>query len=212
MNNKFITIQGNDDKVIVSNEFGELKVFSNNNIREKLKLENNIEILTKEYDKVENEYNELKKIKIETTDDAKKQTKETLIFGGVGAFFISAITSFSVISVLVSTAIALGIGADVIAIQLTAKKKQKNISSQLEVAALNKRLAYNKKYAATEKLIELLENKEILKEEFIPNHEYTVDDNYDYVFTKAEYVEPEKNLSLARIKRVCREKLDKKRR
>lgn len=49
-------------------------------------------------------------------------------------------------------------------------------------------------------------------EKFTLNKEHTVANNYDYVFTKAEYVEPEKHLSLARIKRVCRETLDKKRR
>lgn len=212
MNNKFIVTGADQEEIVVSSDKGDLKVFPNNNLRKILKLKNNIEILNGECEKLENEYEELKEERSKISAESKQKTKGMIILGGIGILIFSAITSFSGFSLVFSSAIALGVSIDIFAIQKTAKEELKTIKSHLEVTALNQRLAREKRYSATEELALLLASKEKFKEEFTLNKEYTVDNNYDYVFTKAEYVEPEKNFSLARIKRVCRETLDKKRR
>lgn len=205
MNHKYVVTE---NKVIVSDEHGNLKVTNNNNLNERLKLENNLEVLDKKYKSLDELNDNLIKELENPKHDIKRITRDFILIYGANILVFSAVTGFTWVSGIIAL-----LGASICGIHINYEKKETEaIKKKLEVARLNKRLAGAQRNEALSALISLIESENIHVEEFIYNKEYTVDDNYDYTFTEAEYVEPEKPLSLARIKRVCREKLDKKRR
>lgn len=140
--------------------------------------------------------------------DIKRITRDFILIYGANILVFSAITGFTWVSDIFAL-----LGASICGIHINyVKKETEEIKKKLEIARLNRRLVGEKRNEALSALISLIDSDNIYVEEFTTNKEYTVDDNYEYTFKESEYVEPEKNLSLARIKRVCREKLDKKRR
>ena len=205
MNNKFIVTENN---VIVSDEKGNLKVTNNRNLNKRLKLENNLEVLHKKYESLEEIVDNLTIELEKPKHNIKRITRDFILIYGANILVVSIATGFT----LVSGIIAL-LGASVCGIHINYEKKQtEEIKKKLELATLNKRLVGERRNEALSALIKLKSSENVFVEELTPNKEYTVDDNYEYTFKEAEYVEPEKPLSLARIKRVYREKLDKKRR
>lgn len=205
MNHKYIVTE---NKVIVSDEKGNLRVTNNNNLNERLKLENNWEVLEKKYKSLDELVDNLTKELEKPIHDIKRITRDFILIYGANILIILVSTGFTLASYVLALLVASTCGIHI----NYEKKETEEIKKKLELARLNRRLAGAQRNEALSALISLSESENVHVEEFTYNKEYTVDDNYDYTFTEAEYVEPEKPLSLARIKRVCREKLDKKRR
>ena len=190
MNNKFIVTQ---NEVIISDEHGNLKVLDNNNLREQLKLENNLEDLNIKYneldEKQKNLHNDLKKIDV----DKKKSLIIIIIKYALVVLLYAIATNFNIFPGIFSVLMSVFGGIEIVIENKHRKKKKQELEKELKVVRLNKSLASNERNIVLKALIDLKSSEKTFVEEFEINYEYSVDDNYDYTFTEAEILKEEDN-------------------